>query len=42
MNKVLELIEQIRFAELEKIATLSKAQENYMNARNSTNLESSD
>ena len=28
MNKVLELIEQIRFAELKKISVLSKGQEN--------------
>ena len=41
MKKVLELIEQIRFAELEKIASLSKAQENYMNTRNENNVETS-
>ncbi|WP_262902470.1 hypothetical protein [Lutimonas saemankumensis] len=30
MNKVLELIEQIRFAELKKIDVLSKGSESYL------------
>lgn len=31
MNKIIELIEQIRFAELKKIDALSKGQENFLN-----------
>lgn len=31
MNKILELIEQIRFAELKKIDVLSKGQQNFLN-----------
>ena len=31
MIKTIELIEQLRFAELKKIATLSKAQEAFLN-----------
>ncbi|MGI9531083.1 hypothetical protein [Lutimonas sp.] len=31
MQKLLELIEQVRFAELKKIDTLSSAREAYMN-----------
>ena len=41
MNKVIELIEQIRFAELKKIDVLSKGPENYLkdygNSGGSTN-----
>lgn len=33
MQKLLELIEQVRFAELNKIANLSKAQEQYLSNR---------
>lgn len=42
MKNVLELIEQVRFAELDKIDSLSKAQEQYINARNINQQETSD
>jgi len=41
MKKVLELIEQIRFAELEKIANLSKAQEAFLDSSHKNNQNTS-
>lgn len=41
MQKILELIEQVRFAELEKIDKLSSAREAYMNESVHCNNDSS-
>jgi hypothetical protein len=39
MQKLMNLIEQVRFAELEKIDRLSKAQEVYLNKKDQFNQE---
>lgn len=41
MQKLINLIDQVRFAELDKIERMSKAQEQYLNKEDHFNKESS-